>query len=60
MQDLARTTNNMASTFTSVLGPALDEVTDKLNKFTAGLDSATGGGGGSGLWYDDTSPMTDP
>ena len=46
MQDLSRTTNNMAATFMNVLGPALDITAEKLENFTAGLDAATSGLGG--------------
>lgn len=44
MQNLERTTNNMAATFENVLGGALNGAADALAGFTAALKGASGGG----------------
>lgn len=41
MQALARTTNNMAGSFMNTLGPALTQVSAKMEEFTAVLEKAT-------------------
>lgn len=43
MQDLQRTTNNMAGLFTNVLGPATDAVASGMNNLTQALETATAG-----------------
>jgi hypothetical protein len=45
MQDLARTTNNMASTFQNVLGGALEKTAERLENFSGWLDQITAEGG---------------
>lgn len=48
MQNLERTTNNMAGTFENVLGPALDLFSAKLESATAAMEAASQGGVGGG------------
>ena len=41
MQDLARTTTNMAGLFNNTFGPAVEMVTTRTQEWTAALEAAT-------------------